>query len=468
MHPACSAQAGIEPSTVDAVECHGTGTVLGDPIEVQAIAAVYGEARPLERPVNIGTIKSNIGHTEGAAGIAGVLKAVASLRHRSFAKSLHFSAPNPKLRWDELNVRVCTETAPWPRGEHPRRIGVSSFGISGTNAHVILEEPPEPTAPTTDAAPLASASLPLLVSGRDDGALKAQAARWAGWLRGTPDIRWPDVISTAAMRRTHFAARAAVQAESALDAAEVLDALAEGRAHPRLAVGEAQPRGAVVFVFPGQGSQWPEMGRALLSELELFAEKVAACDDALRPYTGWSVTELLRGDLDKELPPLNRVDVVQPALFVMAVGLAAVWQSLGLKPAAVVGHSQGEIAAAVVAGGLSLEDGARVVALRSQLLRRLAGHGGMAVAELPVDAVEQLLLDFQPDLSVAAVNTTTLTIVSGGAQAIDALAARLSEEGVFCRRVDVDYASHSVQVDFILPELAEALAELSRPPAPYR
>ena len=269
------------------------------------------------------------------------------------------------------------------------------------------------------------------------------------------------MISTAAVHRTHFAARAAVQAESALEAAEVLDALAEGRAHPRLAVGEAQPRDGVVFVFPGQGSQWPEMGRALLSESPLFAEKVAACDDALRPYTGWSVAELLRGDLDRELPPLDRVDVVQPALFVMAVGLAAVWQSLGLEPAAVVGHSQGEIAAAVVAGGLSLKDGARIVALRSQLLRRLAGDGGMAVVELPVDAVEQRLRDFQPDLSVAAVNTTTSTVVSGGAQSIDALVARLSEEGIFCRRVDVDYASHSAQVDSILPELAEALADIS-------
>ncbi len=455
------AQAGIEPGTVDAVECHGTGTVLGDPIEVQAIAAVYGEARLIDNPVRIGTIKSNIGHTEGAAGIAGVLKAVVSLKHRSFAKSLHFSSPNPNVRWDDMNVRVCTDTESWPRGRHPRRIGVSSFGISGTNAHVILEEAPEPTASAPETARRAPASLPLLVSGRDGGALKAQAARWAAWLRGSPDIQWPEVISTAAVRRTQFAVRASVHAESALDAAEILDALAEGRPHPGLAVGEAKSRGAVVFVFPGQGSQWPEMGRALLSESDVFAQAVASCDHALRPYTGWSVLEMLRGDLDKELPHLERVDVVQPALFAMAIGLAAVWQSLGVAPAAVVGHSQGEIAAAVVAGGLSLEDGARVVALRSKLLRGLAGNGAMVVVELPVDSVERLLLDFGPELSVAVVNTTTSTVVSGSTQAIEALTAQLSETGVYCRRVDVDYASHSLQVEPILPALAKALAHIS-------
>ena len=455
------AQAGIEPATVDAIECHGTGTVLGDPIEVQAIAAVYGEARPTDRPIRIGTIKSNIGHSEGAAGIAGVLKAVASLRHQTFAKSLHFSAPNPNLRWDELNVRVCTETTPWSCEDHPRRIGVSSFGISGTNAHVILEEAAEHITPTTDASTRSSGPHPLLLSGRDGGALKAQAARWAAWLRANPDIPWSDVIFTAATRRTHFAARAAVQAENGLEAAEILDALAEGQAHSMLTVGEAQPRGGVVFVFPGQGSQWPEMGRAMLSQSSAFAERVAACDAALRPYTGWSVAELLRGSLDWELAPPDRVDVVQPALFAMAVGLAAVWQSLGVEPDAVVGHSQGEIAAAVVAGGLSLEDGARLVALRSQLLRRHGGHGGMAVVELPLDDLERRLRDFQPELSVAAVNTPASTVVSGDSQAIDALLRQLSDEGVFCRRVDVDYASHSAQVESILPELAEALAEIS-------
>ncbi len=317
--------------------------------------------------------------------------------------------------------------------------------------------------PSQEATPFAS--WPLLVSGRDETALRAQAGRWAAWLTANPETSWGDVLRTAALHRTHFDARAAIQVSGVAEAAEALTALAEGRPHPVVSVGQARERSGVVFVFPGQGSQWSQMGATLLDESTAFAEAVSACDAALRPHTGWSVLAVLRGHGGADAPPLERVDVIQPALFAMGVGLAAAWRSLGLEPEAVVGNSQGEITAAVVADALSLEDGALVVALRSRLVRRLAGSGGMAVVELPVDAVEKRLEADWPGLSIAVVNTPSSTVVSGAEDAIDAWVTTLSDEGVFCRRVDVDYASHSAYVDAILGELAAALVELSPQPS---
>ena len=300
-------------------------------------------------------------------------------------------------------------------------------------------------------------SVPLVVSGRDEAALRSQAGRWSEWLGSHPQADLAAVIRTAAVNRTHFDARAAIHADDIGQAQDALEALAQGRAHPAVSTGTARLLGGVVFVFPGQGSQWPGMGRALLAESAVFADAIAACDAALLPHTGWSVRAVLGGDDGEEVPPLDRVDVVQPVLFAMAIGLAAVWRSLGVRPDAVIGHSQGEIAAAVVAGALSLEDGARIAAVRSKLVRQLAGGGGMAVVELPVDAVEGLLERDGLALSIAVVNTPTSTVVSGDREAIEQFVGRRTEEGVFCRRVDVDYASHSAQVDGILGELKEAL-----------
>ncbi|WP_434043624.1 SDR family NAD(P)-dependent oxidoreductase [Sorangium cellulosum] len=452
-------QAAVEPTTVDVVECHGTGTALGDPIEVQALGAVYGDGRPGDRPLVIGSVKTNIGHTEAAAGMAGLIKAVLSLQHAQVPRSLHFAAPSPYIPWDTLPVRVAAQRVAWERREHPRRAGISSFGISGTNAHVILEEAPEAPATAPEAAAVTS-TLPLLVSGRDEAALRAQAERWAAWLAAHPEARWADVVHTAAVRRTHLEARAAVAAGNAADAAAALGALAAGQPHKAVSLGEARARGDVVFVVPGQGSQWPAMGRALLAESEVFAAAVAACDAALRPFTGWSVLSVLRGEQGEAVPPADRVDVVQPALFAMAVGLSAVWRAWGIEPSAVVGHSQGEVAAAYVAGALTLEDAARVVALRSQLVRRIAGGGAMAVIERPVGEVEQRLSRFGGQLSVAAVNTPGSTVVSGDAAAVDRLLAELETARVFARRIKVDYASHSAHVDAILPELEACLASV--------
>ena len=419
----------------------------------------------------MGSSKSNIGHAQAAAGVLGVIKMVLALQHELLPKTLHAERPSEQIEWEGSGLSLLQEARPWPRdASRVRRAGVSSFGISGTNAHVVLEEAParpvgsngetNGAAAAEEATP--SLPIPLLVSGRDAAALRAQAERYAEWLSRHPDVDWADVLSTAALHRTHFAVRASVSARDAADATAALLALGQGRSHAAVSEGAARERGRVVFVFPGQGSQWATMGRALLAESPVFAETVAACEAALGRYTDWSLTAALRGDEGVGVSLLERVDVIQPALFAMNVALAAVWRSLGLEPAAVVGHSQGEIAAAVVAGILSLEEGARVVALRSQLLRRVSGSGAMAVTELAVEAVEgRLKAPEWSGLSLAVVNTPSSTVVSGPSEAVERWVQRLGEEGVFCRRVNVDYASHSAEVDPILSELESLLSDLA-------
>ncbi|MGZ6363838.1 MAG: type I polyketide synthase, partial [Ktedonobacterales bacterium] len=455
---------GVSPDDIDVVEAHGTGTSLGDPIEAGALAAVFGPTRSDERPLWLGSSKSNLGHTQAGAGVLGVIKMVLALQHELLPKTLHAQTPSRHIAWEGSGLSLLQEARAWPRSaSRVRRAGVSSFGISGTNAHVVLEEAPareDGTAVADEAA--ARPSIPLLVSGRDEAALRAQAGRYADWLSTHPEVDWSDVVSTAALHRTHFAARASVSARDAAEAREALLALGEGRSHAAVSVGEARDRGRVVFVFPGQGSQWTSMGRTLLAESAVFAETVAACEAALSRHTDWSLTAVLCGDESVEASLLERVDVIQPALFAMNVGLAAVWRSLGLEPSAVVGHSQGEIAAAVVAGILSLEEGARVVALRSQLLRRVSGSGGMAVTELAAAAVEDRLKAAEwSGLSLAVVNTPGSTVVSGSSEAVERWVRRLGEEGVFCRQVSVDYASHSAEMDPILPDLERALSDLA-------
>ncbi|PRH81121.1 type I polyketide synthase, partial [Streptomyces solincola] len=304
--------AGLSAADVDYVECHGTGTSLGDPIEVQALGAVYGTDREPGRELGIGTAKSVIGHLESAAGIAGVCKVLASFRHGALPATRHSSPRNPAIAWDDLAVRVVDELTPWPRREgRPRRAGVSSFGLSGTNAHVVLEEAP----PVREsAAATAEGPLPVVVSGQSEPALRAQAAAWADWLEGAPDAALVDIARTAAGHRTHFVHRAAVTAASVADAAAGLRALAEGVSHPELVQGEAGQSGKVVFVFPGQGPQWVAMGRELLAGSAVFGRVVGECDRVLAPLTGWSVRDVLAGVEGEGLPPVDRVDVVQPAL----------------------------------------------------------------------------------------------------------------------------------------------------------
>ncbi|MFI5468797.1 type I polyketide synthase [Streptomyces cacaoi] len=479
------AAAGLSAADVDAVEGHGTGTVLGDPIEAGALLATYGQGRDPGLPLWLASLKSNIGHTQAAAGAAGVIKMVQALRHAVLPATRHVDGPTTKVDWSAGAVSLLTENRPWPDTGRPRRAGVSSFGLSGTNAHVILEEAPAlpeeapaagaeasaaheeapsareemPAAREETAA--APAVVPLVLSARSEGALRGQARRLASLLESTGDS-WADVASALVSRRAVMEERAVVLARSRAEALAALAALAAGESSPAVVRGTAAAPDAhrrVVMVFPGQGSQWTGMGRELLAHSPVFAERVGVCARLLARWADWSLLDVLRGDADPEL--LQRVDVVQPASFAVMVGLAAVWESVGVRPDVVVGHSQGEIAAACVAGALSLEDALRVVALRSRAIAaRLSGRGGMAWVALDADAATERVRPWGGRLAVAAVNGTASVVVSGAADALDEVLAELAGEGVRVRRVAVDYASHSEQVEDIRDALEEALGGL--------
>ena len=449
----------LAPADIDVVECHGTGTSLGDPIEVQALAAVYGQGRADDRPLMLGALKTNIGHLESASGLAGVAKVVAALRHQALPATLHTSPRNPHIDWDTLPVHVVDALRPWPPHEDGtlRCAAVSAFGLSGTNAHVILEEaPPRREMPEPEPPRALPPALPLLLSGRTDAALRAQAERLRAHLDSHPDLSLADVAYSLVTTRTRFEQRAVVVASDRAAFLDALGALAQGNSAPNLVLGEARAQGKLAFVFPGQGSQWAEMAEPLLATSEVFRERIDACARALAPHVDFSLLAVLRGE--EGSPSLERVDVVQPVLFAVMVSLAALWRSMGVEPDAVVGHSQGEIAAACVAGALSLEDAAKVVARRSRALARLSGQGAMAAVELPSTELAERLKRWGERLSIAALNSPRSSVVSGDPDAIDALLGELASAQVFARKVRVDYASHGAQIEAIREELLAELA----------
>ncbi|MFI1919558.1 type I polyketide synthase [Nocardia sp. NPDC020380] len=446
---AALADAGLTTADVDAVEAHGTGTKLGDPIEAQALLATYGRTRSAEQPLRLGSLKSNIGHTQAAAGVAGVIKMVQAMRHEMLPRTLHVDQPSSFVDWASGAVSLLTEAVEWPRGERPRRVGVSSFGISGTNAHVLLEEPATEAEPIEPPVPPVG-RVPLVLSARTPQALRDQA-RLVLPLACDDAVIPHDLAHALATTRASFEHRAVVVGDRA-ELSERFPAFAAGQIGPGIAVGSAADAGPVVFVFPGQGSQWAGMARELLDESPVFAKRMAECEAALAPFVEWSLIDLLRSS-----GPLDRVDVVQPVLFSVMVSLAAVWRSFGVEPAAVVGHSQGEIAAAVVAGGLSLVDGAKVVALRSQAIAALAGRGGMVSIARSAEDTADLLAPWSDQISTAAINGPAATVVSGDPDALIELLDLCAAEGIRARRIDVDYASHSAQVEEISAELHASL-----------
>ncbi|MEU7723632.1 SDR family NAD(P)-dependent oxidoreductase [Streptomyces tibetensis] len=470
------ADAGLSAADIDAVEAHGTGTHLGDPIEAGALLATYGQAED-RGPLWLGSLKSNIGHTQAAAGVAGVIKMVQALRHDTLPRTLHVDRPTSKVEWETGRVRLLTDARPWPADpDRPRRAAISAFGISGTNAHVVIEEPPRTAVPESPEPPPADAPLsgdqdrwegvtvPLMLSAHSEAALRDQARRLCAQLLAGPDGRPADVGHALLSTRARFPRRAAVVGESMAELAEALDAVAEGGPHPLAATGTAGTAERVVFVFPGQGSQWTGMAEGLLERSGAFRSAAGSCDAALRPYLGWSVLSVLRGEPDA--PSLDRVDVVQPVLFTMMVSLAAVWRALGVEPAAVVGHSQGEIAAAHVAGALSLDDSARIVALRSRAWLGLAGKGGMVAVPMPAQELRPRLVTWGDRLAVAAVNSPGSCAVAGDPEALAELVARLTGEGVHARPIPgVDTAGHSPQVDALRAHLLEVLAPVAPRPA---
>ncbi|HTZ42723.1 MAG TPA: type I polyketide synthase, partial [Jatrophihabitans sp.] len=459
---AALANARVAAGQVDVVEAHGTGTSLGDPIEAQALLATYGQARTPEDPLRLGALKSNIGHTQAAAGVAGVIKMVQAMRHGRLPQTLHVDAPSPEVDWSSGNVALLTEPLAWPAGAEPRRAGVSAFGVSGTNAHVILEEAPPAESevaaePAAGEPPLRLDRTPWPLSGHTDAALAGQAGRLAEQVSSTPELDLAAVGRTLATARAALDRRAVALVTDPADAETSLAALAQQASVPSVVRGSVLPDAGVVFVFPGQGSQWAGMAVELLDDSPVFAARIAECEEALSAYVDWSLLDVLRDGTG-----LDRVDVVQPVLWAVMVSLAAVWQACGVQPAAVVGHSQGEIAAACVAGALSLSDGAKVVALRSKALLGLAGQGGMVSVPLPAVEVESRLPD---GVGIAALNGPSATVVSGDTAALDALLAGYEAEGVRAKRVDVDYASHGPHVEAVRDEILTGLGVLAPQPA---
>ena len=444
------ANAGLSAAEVDVVEAHGTGTTLGDPIEAQALLATYGQDR--RTPLWLGSIKSNMGHTQAAAGVAGVIKMVQAMHHELLPATLHVDAPSPHVDWSAGAVSLLTEAQSWPANGRARRAGVSSFGISGTNAHVIIEECP-PAEPT-ESAPQPPV-VPWVVSAKSAAALAAQASRLAESISAREQLDIADVGWSLAGRST-FEHRAVVLGRDRGQLLTGLGGLADGMPGGSVITGHAAPAGKTVFVFPGQGSQWIGMGVELLDTAPVFADQMNACAEACAEFVDWSLIDVLRGA--PGAPSLDRVDVVQPALFAVMVSLAELWRSIGVRPDAVIGHSQGEIAAAHVAGALSLRDAARIVTLRSKLLLALSGRGGMASLACGTEQARELLSPYGDRVSIAAINGRSAVVLSGEVAALDEIVADCTERELRARRIDVDYASHSIAVDAIREQLAEALS----------
>nr|WP_157527081.1 type I polyketide synthase [Kibdelosporangium sp. MJ126-NF4]CEL12898.1 Malonyl CoA-acyl carrier protein transacylase [Kibdelosporangium sp. MJ126-NF4]CTQ98582.1 Malonyl CoA-acyl carrier protein transacylase (EC 2.3.1.39) [Kibdelosporangium sp. MJ126-NF4] len=454
---AAYADAGVNPSDVDYVEAHGTGTRVGDPIEFEALGAVLGEGRPSDQPCLVGSVKTNIGHTEGAAGIASMMKTALCLYHGMVPPSLHLRTPNPAVPWSALPVSVVTENTPIPARGRPRVAGVSAFSVTGTNAHVVLTEAEvAPRAPRTESATGDTAYL-FTTSARTAEGLADAARGYADYLETGLGQRYSlrDVCYTATRRAQHVE-RLAVVGSSHEDIAAKLRGYADGiRAGDVASASDVGGRPRVVFVFPGHGTQWVGMGRALLEQEPVFRSAVEECDRAVHKETGWSILDAL-DDSDR----LGVVEVVQPALWAVEIGLAALWRSWGVEPDLVIGHSMGEAAAAYVAGALSLSDAATVICRRSVLAARLSGRGAMASVALAPEQAAEVVAAYVDRVSIAASNSPASSVLSGDPDAVAEILATLRERDVFCRRIDVDYAAHSPQVDGLREELLAGLAEL--------
>ncbi|GAB3700042.1 SDR family NAD(P)-dependent oxidoreductase [Nocardiopsis oceani] len=448
---AAHTRSGVDPARVGYVELHGTGTRAGDPVEAAALGAVFADTRT--DPLRVGSVKTNIGHLEGAAGIVGLLKVVLSLSHGQLPPSLNYERPHPEIDMDGLRLAPQVTREPWP-AQAPFA-GVSSFGMGGTNCHLVLGPPPR----RSESAPGGDEHLdpvPWVLSARSEQALRDQASALHRFVSARPGVRPEDVGVSLATTRAVFEHRAVILAPGG-SAAHDLESV-----RPTAAPNTDRERPGPVLVFPGQGGQWAGMARDLLDGRgvlsRMFTARLRQCERALDPYVDWSVTQVLRGE--EQAPtvtgPGTRVDVVQPVLWALMVSLAGVWSELGVEPSAVVGHSQGEIAAACVSGALSLDDGARVVALRSRALRGLAGTGAMASFGISESDAEDLAARYS-DLHVAGVNGPASVVMSGGPRSVRDAVRTCEERGLRAALVDVDYASHSAHVERIRDRLLDHL-----------
>ncbi|MDT5098117.1 MAG: hypothetical protein QOC76_1854 [Mycobacterium sp.] len=455
------ARAGLAGGDVDYLEAHGTGTPLGDPIEVQAAAAAYGASRDADRPLLMGSVKTNIGHLESASGAAGLIKVVLSLQHEVLPQSLHFDKPSPHIPWDSLPVRVVDKAIPWQTNGRPRRAGVSSFGFTGTNAHLLIEEaPPQPV--TADGQSEQDTDkqhvdvLPL--SARSPEALVALARRYENWLENHPDVDLADVCLTAGTARSHFEHRAALVVDSVSAARDGLADLAENRQRPGVLRGQHTNRPTTAWLFTGQGSQYPRMARELFDAEPVFAETVTHCADVVNELVARPLLEVLFANDVEAGEALRHTSFAQPALFAVEMGLARLWQSWGVEPDVVLGHSVGQYAAACVAGVFSLEDGVRLMAERGRLFGSLPEGGRMVAVFADAKRVEEVAGEF-PRVSVGAYNGPN-TVLSGPGEDLEQIVARFGDEGIRCTWLQTSHAFHSELLDPVLGVFESYAAQL--------
>jgi len=450
-------RAGISPGSVQYVEAHGTGTALGDPIEAAALGRALAADRPAGSRCGLGSVKTNIGHLEAAAGIAGLIKLALSLRHREIPPSLHFERPNPKIPFENLPLYVQQALEPWPVPPGSAVAGVSSFGFGGTNAHLVLTDAP---LPETRAVAQEGESLFLLpISAHSAGALRDRVRSWRSLVE-SKESSLDDLCWTAAIRRSHHEHRLAVTGATRHELIEGLDAYLRGEERPGVATGQVLPgkRRKLAFVFPGQGSQWAGMGRELRESEPVFRRTLEACDAAFREHVDWSLLEEL--EADERRSRLGEINVVQPALFAMQVALAALWRSWGIEPDAVIGQSLGEVAAACVAGALDLRDAARVICRRNSLMRSAAGRGAMAAVELSLEEAARILAGREERVAIAVSSGPRSIVLSGDPEVLREILEGLERDGVFCRWINADVASHSPFMDPLREPLVRALADL--------
>ncbi len=453
---AAYADADVDMREVDYVEAHGTGTLLGDPIEARALGTVLGRGRAAEDPLLIGSVKSNLGHLEAAAGVAGLAKAVLALHRGAIPATAGYQNPNPHIPFDNLRLKVVAEQTEWADRGRPRRAGVSSFGFGGTNAHVVLEQAPAQPEPQAGRSGVST----LVVSGKSPARIAETAQTLADWLRDAGEAAdLEQVAHTLNHHRSGHRLFATVCARDTEQAAAGLAAVATGQSAPGVVAAHEGPcRGGVVFVYSGQGSQWAGMGRRLLAEEPAFAAAVDELEPDFVAQVGFSLREVLESD-----EALAGIDRIQPVLVGIQLALTALWRSYGVSPDAVIGHSMGEVSAAVVAGALSPADGLKVISTRSRLMKRLSGQGAMALLELSAADAEDLLAGY-PDVAVAVEASPRQVVVAGPPDQVDAVIEVVAGRDLLARRVEVDVASHHAIIDPVLEDLRAELADLDPKP----
>lgn len=454
--------AGVSPGSVQYVETHGTGTLLGDSMEANALGTVIGADRT-NGPCAIGSVKTNIGHLEAAAGIAGFIKVILSLKHQAIPPSLHYQSPNPHIPFDKLNLRVNNVLNTWPSGNGSRLAAVSSFGFGGTNVHMVVREAHNNRQVEEDSKEIESSDsyyhlLPL--SANSPEALHSIAGTFLDLLASDTSTAINDICYASSLRRSQHRYRLAAVGRSREELSVNLRAFIKRVQDPDLFQDNEVPlhQPKLVFVFPGQGGQWYGMGRELLKQEPVFYKAIKRIDDVIQEHSGWCLMDELCAE--RQESRLDQIDVIQPALFAIQVALAELWQSWGITPDAVVGHSMGEIAAAYVAGMLSLEDAIQVVCCRSKVLRQLQGHGLMMATELSPEQAKEILKGYDDDITLAVINSPSSTILSGNPETIYKLKDFLESQKLFCKLVNVDVASHSPQIDSLRSELLKLLQGL--------